>query len=112
MVVLGLGTLAAVTILILALLGTTDPRTATVTDHSSVGSRAPGLSRTPGPGPATASHSALTKVPLYRGSSIAGHQPGAAPEARDAGVAPASAAGAHATVPTQVSEHKSDGAVP
>jgi hypothetical protein len=114
MIALGLGTLVAiaVTVLIVALPGTTHPRTATVGHHSS-GSRALGLSATPGPGPATASHSALTNAPLYRGSSAAGHQPGAAaPVARDAAVSAASAPGAHTTDPTQVPGHTSYGAVP
>jgi hypothetical protein len=111
MIVLGLGTLVtiAVTVLIVAQLRTTDPRTANVTHHSSVASRALGLSETPRSGPATASHSALTKIPLYRGTSAAGHQPGAAaPVAAHTAMSP----GAHTTVPAQVPAHKSYGAVP
>ena len=111
MIVLGLGTLVAiaVTVLVVAQLGSTHPRTATATHHSSVARRALGVSGTPRPGSATASQSAVTNVRLYRGTSVVGHQPGAVvPVPGDAAVSAASAAGVHTTVPA----HKSYGAVP
>jgi hypothetical protein len=111
MIVLGLGTLVAiaVAVLIVTQLGATHSRTATVTHHSSVQSRALGVSGTQGSGPATASHSASTNVLPYHGTSAAGHQPGAAaPAAVDGAISAASAAGAHTAVPV----HKSYGAVP
>jgi hypothetical protein len=113
MIVLGLGMLVAiaVAVLIVAQQGTTHPRTATATHHSTVESRALGLSGTPGPSPAAASHPAVTNVAPYPGTSAVGHQPGAgAPVAGD--VAVSSAAGAHTTVPTQIPARKSYGAVP
>jgi hypothetical protein len=109
-IVLGLGTLVAiaVAVLIVTQLGTTHSRTATVTHHSSVQSRAPGVSVTPGSGPATASRSASTNVTLSHGTSAAGHQPGAAVPAAVDGAISAAGASAHTAVPV----HKSYGAVP
>ncbi|HEX3840281.1 MAG TPA: hypothetical protein VHU85_05785 [Acidimicrobiales bacterium] len=115
MIVLGLGILVAiaVAVLIVAQQGTTHPRSATATRHSSIQSRALGLSGTPGLSPATASRPAVTNVAPYRGTSVGGHQPGAvAPGAGDVAVSAASAAGVHTTVPTQVPARKSYGAVP
>jgi hypothetical protein len=113
--VLGLGTLVAiaVAVLIVVQLGSTHPRTVTATHHSSVARRAIGVSGTPRPGSATASQSAVSNVRLYRGTSAAGHQPGAvAPVPGDAPMSAVSAAGAHTTIPAQVPAHKSYGAVP
>jgi hypothetical protein len=109
MIVLGLGALVtiAVAVLIVAQLGTSHPRTAAVTHHSSVQSRALGVSATPVTGAAT-SHSASINVAPDHGTSAAGHQPGAvAPAAVDGAIAAAIASGA-----TAVPVHRSYGAVP
>jgi hypothetical protein len=112
MIALGLGTLVAIAaiVAIVAQLGSTHPRTATVTHRPAV-SRALGVSGTPSPGPARASHSTPTNAPLSHGTSAVGHQPGAvAPVTADAAVS--ATGGAHTTIGAQATERKSYGAVP
>jgi hypothetical protein len=110
MIVLVVGALVtiAVAVLIVAQLGTTHARTTAVTHHSSVQSRALGVSGTPGTGAATASHSASTNVGPYHGTSAAGHQPGAVAPAAVDGAISAAAVSAHTAAPV----HTSYGAVP
>lgn len=115
MIAVGLSALVAiaVTLVVVAQPGTTHPRTAAFTHHPALDSHALGVSGRSGSGPATASHSALTKVPLYRGTSAAGHQSGAvAPLTRDAAGSAARAVDAHSTVPAQAARRTSYGEVP